>query len=311
MILHILNSILPVFILIFIGWSSVKFKIVDSSARRVCSTLVSGYVFPALLFIETANAAPSDILDIKWITAFFVAMFLIWGISFFFGIKVFKQNIKESSMQAMLCAFPNMGGMGIPFLMQVIGVSALLSVAKANFVVALTLIPLTLILLELDSSSSATKREMFIKAILKSLKKPMFIAVLAGAFISLAHIRQFIPDIAMNSMNLISKACVFVSLFAVGVALYSTKLRLSKIFLFNLFTKSILAALIAWLITLIFNITGNDAKELIFLLAMPTATIATILAYQWEVQAEEASSIYLASTAFSIITLPVLMFLLN
>jgi malonate transporter and related proteins len=44
---------------------------------------------------------------------------------------------------------------------------------------------------------------------------------------------------------------------------------------------------------------------------MPTVTIATILAYQWEAQAEEASSLYLASTAIYVISLPILMYLLN
>jgi malonate transporter and related proteins len=311
MISEIINSILPVFILIFIGWVSVKYNIVDKSSRKVCSTLVSGYVFPALLFTETANADPADLLDYKWISAFFVAMAIIWSISFFSGIKVFKQNIKNSSMQAMLCAFPNMGGMRIPFLLQVIGVGALLSVAKANFVVALTLIPVTLVLLELDSTSSQSKFKIFIKAISKSLRKPMLLAVIFGSAISLTHLNHFMPVTIMNTMGLIAKACVFVSLFAVGVALNETKLRMTKVFLFNLFIKSILCAFIAWLVTLIFNITGNDAKELIFLLAMPTATIATILAYQWEAQAEEASSIYLASTAISVITLPILMYLLK
>jgi malonate transporter and related proteins len=306
MIEEIINSILPVFILIFIGWISVKYNIVDKSARKICSTLVSGYVFPALLFMQTAYADPNKILDFKWMTAFFLAMFVIWSISFFSGIKVFNQNIKNSSMQAMLCAFPNMGGMGIPFLMQVIGVGALLSVAKANFVVALTLI-----LLELDSSSSAGKWEIFLRAITKSLRKPMLIAVIVGAFISLTHSQHLLPTILTNTVGLISKACIFVSLFAVGVALYGSKIRMTKVFLFNLFIKSILCAFIAWIFTVIFHITGNDAKELIFLLAMPTATIATILAYQWEAQAEEASSLYLASTAISVITLPILMYLLN
>jgi len=44
---------------------------------------------------------------------------------------------------------------------------------------------------------------------------------------------------------------------------------------------------------------------------MPTATNAAILAYQWRVQEEEASSIYLATTAMSIIILPALLVLMR
>lgn len=44
---------------------------------------------------------------------------------------------------------------------------------------------------------------------------------------------------------------------------------------------------------------------------MPTATNATILAYQWHVQETEASSLYLLSTALSVVVLPVLMLLMQ
>jgi hypothetical protein len=214
-------------------------------------------------------------------------------------------------MQAMLCAFPNMGGMGIPFLLHLIGSSALISVAKANFVVSLTLIPVTIFLLELRPSSSQKKIEVFIQAFISSIKKPMFIAVVIGSLICFTGTNQYIPFAISETMKSISKACIFVSLFAVGLALHNTKINITKPLIFNLFIKSILSAFLAWVFVSIFNIQGNDAKELIFLLAMPTATIATILALQWNAKPDEATSIYLASTLISIITLPILIYLLS
>lgn len=311
MISEIINSILPVFIIIFIGWLSMQLNIFDSSAKQVCATLVSSYVFPALLFMETATAKPDDILDVRWMSAFFLAMLSIWVISFASGKYIFKQSTKNGAMQSMLCAFPNMGGMGIPFLLHLIGSGALISVAKANFVVSLTLIPITILLLELKPSSSQKKSKIFIQAFMKSIRKPMFLAVVIGAFICFSGTNQYIPFVFSETIKSISKACIFVSLFAVGLALHNTKIRISKLFMFNLFIKSILSGFLAWVFVQIFNIHGNDAKELIFLLAMPTATIATILALQWNAQPEEATSMYLASTLLSIITLPVLIYLLN
>jgi predicted permease len=65
------------------------------------------------------------------------------------------------------------------------------------------------------------------------------------------------------------------------------------------------------LLGLVFSLSGVHAEEMIFLLSMPTATTATILAYQWNVEENEASSIYIVSTALSIITLPVLLMLMQ
>ena len=73
----------------------------------------------------------------------------------------------------------------------------------------------------------------------------------------------------------------------------------------------LISAIIAWVFTKVFHIEGNNACELIYLLAMPTATIAAVLAIQWEAQPEEATSMYLATTLFSAVTLPVLMYLLQ
>jgi malonate transporter and related proteins len=47
--LQIFNSMAPVFLLIFVGWLAVHWKIVGEGAKKVCSTMVSDFVFPALL----------------------------------------------------------------------------------------------------------------------------------------------------------------------------------------------------------------------------------------------------------------------
>lgn len=299
------------FILIFLGWLSVKCKIVGQKAHQTCASLVTFYVFPALLFMHTAKADPEKIFDFKWMGAFLLITAIIWALSFLVGKYVFKQTLRNGVMQAMLCTFSDMGGMGIPFLMQVIGTAALISVAKANFVISLTLIPITIFFLELHSESNKPKLQILYSALIKAIRKPMFLAVVFGAIISFCDLYHYLPIVITNTMGSISKACVFVSLFTVGLALYGIRLKLSALLSFNLFIKSLASGFIAWSIVLLFGITGDAGKELIYLIAMPTATIATIFALQWKAIPEEATSLYLASTMLSVITLPMWLFLLN
>ncbi|WP_440683310.1 AEC family transporter [Cysteiniphilum halobium] len=310
MLIEIINSILPVFILIFVGWCSIRFGVVGIDAKKVCAKLVSFYVFPALLFMETAKAKTSDILDYRWLLAFLTAMMLIWLVTFISSRYFFKERISNAAMQSMLCAFPNMGGMGIPFLSYVIGSSAIISVAKANFIVSIILIPLTIILLETDSGGQRGKQNLFIFAFSRSLKTPMFLAVVIGVISSFSGFSDYIPQVIFNSIDSISKACMFVSLFTVGLALYRTKIRFSKLLLFNLLMKSLFSGFIAWFIVTLFGIQGDSAREMVYLLAMPTATIATVLAVQWNARPEEATSIYFSSTLLSLVTLPLFMYLL-
>lgn len=311
---QVISSCLPVFLLIFLGWLSVHLHYVDKSAKAVCSTLVSHYVFPALLFVHTATTSPAQVFNGRWMLAFAISMVLLWAISFATNMFGLKCDLKQSTMQAMLCSFPNMGGMGVPFLILLLGPASTISVAIANFVVALTLIPGTIFLLELsDSLATGAKVDyrMVLRALGHSLMKPMFIGVALGVMASLTHATQWLPAFVFNTSKIMSDACNFISLFAVGVALHGVAIRLNAGLWLNLGLKSLLAPLISWIIVFMLGLQGASAQELIFLLAMPTATNATILAYQWHVQEMEASSLYLLSTALSVVILPVLMLLMQ
>ncbi|WP_255321900.1 AEC family transporter [Francisella halioticida] len=162
---------LPIFIIIFFGWLTGYLKLVGENAHKTCAKIVTVYVFPALLFMQTATARPEQIFDISWMSAFLISIAIIWTICFSASILIFKESKKNSVMQAMINTFTDMGGMGIPFFISIIGSTALISVAKANFVISLTLIPLTIFLLELYSRSTQSKKVIILYALSKSLKK--------------------------------------------------------------------------------------------------------------------------------------------
>jgi hypothetical protein len=206
--------------------------------------------------------------------------------------------------------------MGIPFLALLIGASSAVSVAVANVIVAITVIPATLFLLELgDEASHAGKNSNAIAiighSVINSLKKPMVSAVLVGLVFSITGASGYLPKFAVSSLDIVAKSCNFISLFAVGVAIYGAKLSFNRGLMMNMVLKCVLNPAIVWAMVMVFGLTGTHAEEMIFLLAMPTATNAAILAYQWRVQEEEASSIYLATTAMSIIILPALLVLMR
>jgi predicted permease len=306
----------PVFLLIFVGWLAAQKNIVDKNAKKVCSSLVTNFVFPALLFNETYQAKPSEIFNGKWMLAFFIVICVMWVIGYYSNKLILHKNTSQSAMQAMLCCFPNMGGMGLPFLALLIGASSALSIAVANVIVACSIIPVTIFLLELGSQEEhSSKNTSFMNivgfAIFKSLKKPMVAAVLAGLFFSLSGLSHHLPQFIVSSLSIAASSCNFVSLFAVGVAVHGTRIVINKSLSLNLAIKLILNPVIVWCGVILFGLSGIHAEEMIFLLSMPTATTATILAYQWNVEENEASSIYMASTALSVITLPLLLVLMQ
>lgn len=313
--LQIFNSMAPVFILIFLGWMAVHKKLVDKSAKKLCSTLVTDFVFPALLFHQTYKSDPATVFNGKWMLAFTIAMCSMWIVGYLVNMVFLKKDIRASAMQAMLSSFPNMGGMGIPFLWLLLGASSAISVAVAHVLVAITIIPATLFIMDLGSAKNNAEHSNVYKiigsSIVNSLKKPMVAAVIIGMGFSLTGASSYLPKFVTSSLDIVASSCNFISLFAVGVAIYGTRLTVNKDLGLNLFVKCILNPALVWCLVLFFSLTGQSAEEMIFLLAMPTSTTAAILAYQWQVQEKEASSIYMASTALSIIILPALLILMQ
>ncbi len=133
---------------------------------------------------------------------------------------------------------------------------------------------------------------------------PWNAGVLIGTAFNLTGMTHLIPKFIGETLHMISQACIFISLFTVGAALYGHRITMNRVFAFNMMMKCIANGFIALGIVTLFHIHGNDAKELVLLLAMPTATIATIFALQWQIETREAISVYLESTLCSIITLP-------
>ncbi|OCG19338.1 MULTISPECIES: AEC family transporter [unclassified Gilliamella] len=311
---QVVSSCLPVFLLIFLGWLCVQQGIFSKDSKKLLSGLVSNFVFPALLFVHTSHAKPSQIFNGIWMIAFFCTMSFLWIICFLTNKYILHKELKSTAMNAMLCCFPNMGGMGVPFLTLMLGAASTISVAIANFVVALSLIPMTIFLLELcDTKMSGGKvtGDMIFNAVKNSLMKPMFLAVILGLIVSVTDGTQWLPHFVFNTFDIMSNACNFISLIAVGVGIHGVQLKLSKPLMINIVLKSFITPIVALISVYLFGITGMEAEELVFLLAMPTASTAVILAYNWNVEQEQASSIFFASTVLSIFILPTLLLIMD
>lgn len=311
---QVISSCLPVFLIIFLGWVCTWRGLFPKDTKKLLSGLVSNFVFPALLLVHTSHAKPEEIFNGIWIVAFFCSMALIWILCFLVNKYYLHKDLKACTMNSMLCCFPNMGGMGVPFLTLLLGASSTISIAVANFVVALTLIPLTIFLFELCEtkvSGGKITGSMMFNAIKHSLMKPMFLAVVIGLIISITDGTKWLPTFVFNTFNITSDACNFISLLAVGVGVYGVKVKFNKELLINIFIKSFFTPIIAFCTVILFGITGIEAEELIFLLAMPTASTAVILAYSWNIEQEQASSLFLVSTLLSVFILPTLLLIME
>lgn len=296
----ILNSIVPVFFVIALGWFSGKKEIVSIDHKKAFADYVMMFSFPLHLFIGSAKANPKTLLDVKVISAFTLALMGLYIISFIIQKYIFKYDSRKAAQGSIVCAFPNMAFMGIPVLTSLIGPEALISVAIGNIITSIFMIPITTIILE-SKEDSASPIEVIKTSLINCIKKPLIIAPILGVLCSVFQIE--IPKAVFHSCELIGKSTSGVSLFSLGLIMASYRIVLSGQVFFNIFMKNILQPVIMVGLIALFNLKGVMAKEILLLCSMPTATISTMFGLKYGVSEVESSSSTILGTIFSIITL--------
>nr|WP_307776241.1 AEC family transporter [uncultured Cetobacterium sp.] len=296
----ILNSIVPVFFVIALGWFSGKKNIVSTEHKKAFADYVMMFSFPLHLFIGSAKANPKTLLDVRIISSFALALMGLYVISFIIQKHVFKYDSRKAAQGSIVCAFPNMAFMGIPVLTSLIGPEALISVAIGNVITSIFMIPITTIILE-SNNASASPMEIIKSSLVNCIKKPLIIAPILGLLCSVFHVE--IPKVVFHSFELIGKSTSGVSLFSLGLIMASYRVVLSGQVYFNIFMKNILQPILMSGLIVLFHLKGIMAKEILLLCAMPTATISTMFGLKYGVSEVESSSSTILGTIFSIITL--------
>lgn len=296
----ILNSIVPVFFVIALGWFAGRKNIVSTEHKKAFADYVMMFSFPLHLFIGSAKADPEVLLNPETILSFALALMGLYLIAFMVQKYIFKFDSRKAAQGSIVCAFPNMAFMGIPVLTSLIGPEALISVALGNVITSLFMIPITTIILESDNAS-ASPMEIIKSSMINCIKKPLIIAPILGLICSVLHIQ--VPQVVAHSFDLIGKSTSGVSLFTLGLIMASYKIVLSREVYFNIFMKNILQPILMWVLIGFFHLKGIMAKEVMLLCAMPTATISTMFGLKYGVSEIESSSSTILGTIFSIITL--------
>ncbi|WP_108650226.1 AEC family transporter [Dongshaea marina] len=141
MFLTILNSLIPVAFVIFLGWLAGYKGFIDKSHSKSFATYVMNFSFPCLLFVITATSKPADLFDSEFIIAFTLALMGMYLIALLIHRYLLGRNIQQAGQAAFVCSFPDMAFMGIPIFLELLGSKSLISIAIGNIITSLLMIP--------------------------------------------------------------------------------------------------------------------------------------------------------------------------
>ena len=312
MTLTALTVLLPVFFVLGLGYFAGRAKKFDADQVAGLNELVLDYAFPAMMFVATVKTPRDELLSegsyaLALLVAFvglFLAMVLV-------STQLLRHSLGEATLQANLASFPSVGFFGPPIFQGLFGPSSLVSIAFASTLSAVTIIPLTLVLLEIHHQRT-TRGEgqrvssLIVQSLANTLKKPMVWAPLIGVALVLAGAR--VPPLIDNMLMLIGSSTSGASIFLAGLIIAAYEIRLNAEVIANALVKMVAQPLLMVLLVAALKVGSPLAGEGIVICAIPTAVFAPLLAPRYRIYEVESSSTLMATALLMIVTLPIAIF---
>ena len=317
----ILNQMLIFTILISVGIFSIKAKIINNETKDGIARFVIDVTMPLLIFFSLTNMKITPEITknslIFILLSFFSTFFLM--ISAFF---VFKKVVTKSKVDTSLSlkkifviqtVFGNCVFFGFPFFDVLFPGGKGLFYAILYYIVQASIL-WTVGILILDKGE---KKDISISKNLFKMVNPNTIAFILGLIFLFFNIS--FPDVIESSLGGLGKTSLYFSMIYIGATLGQMKFKynlrnynISYIISLNkMIITPILMLIILLIIRFYFPLDSTVISIIVLETGMPIMALLVILAKKYEHDVNFATENLFISTIFSLISLPLLYFILS
>ena len=290
---------LPFFALIGLGYGAGVTRFFTPEATAWLTKFVFYFALSAMLFRFSANLSFGDIFDTQFMMAY------LWATAFVYGIAtavafIRGLSVEEAAIEAQCAVIGNVGFLGIPMLVMLMGEGAIVPVMQ---VLAVDLIIFgSLIVILITGGRDGRVQWAILKTVgLGLLKNPMIVSICVGLAWSAAQLP--IPTPLNDFMAILGAAATPGALFAIGASLASKSAERVSVAVWLSTAKLVLhPAAVALSALVLFPVAPYAAGVMIAAAALPVAGNVYILAQHYGVAPQRVSASILISTAFSIVT---------
>jgi malonate transporter len=301
-----LGVLAPVLFVLALGYCAGRAKQFGSDKVAGLNELVLDFAFPALLFVGIVRAPRATLFaEFPFVLGLLIATVGLFLVVALIGAFVLRHSIGAAALQALGVSCSNAGFAGIPVLSPIFGSSSLLSIAIAALIFNITVVPVSVTMLEYDAQRSAGGQTRSLAAVigqsvLGSLTKPYVLAPLLAAILVLLDVH--IPREIQNMLYLIGSATAGVSLFVAGLILAAYRVTLTPEIFGNVGWKMIVQPLFMVLLVAVLAVAKPLGAQAILICSFGSAVVSPMLAVRYKVyQAEAASTLLLTTLAMAIV----------
>ena len=291
----LIKDILPIFVIMFLGYWAGKEGVFKTEDSKVLNKFVLTYALPAALFVSIVKADSAMLFDDLKLTL--VSLVVITGMflwSYYSCYKFFRHTKSEAAVCALISGSPTIGFLGFAVLEPIYGATATtgLVVAIVSIVVNAINIPIGLALMNNGGSVKQAKKG---NPVIDALKEPVCWAPILAVILVLLDIK--FPAILDPNFELIAKANSGVAVFAAGLTLSGMKFQLDKEVIYNTVLKLVLMPAALLVVGMLFHMEADKLQMMVLAGALPPAFSGIIIGNQNQLYERTGTS----SLAFSIL----------
>ena len=302
MISSIVSSVSSLLLIIVVGIYAGKKQIITQDGNKVLIHLILNVILP-ILILNSFISGNTEEVRANILNAFYLSslIFLITiALSYLLLIPV---KGRERTILQFSNIFPNAAYIGFPLLMLLYGPAGVVYGSIFNMLMNLLMWSYGIFILEKASGDRKDKQSLW-----ALVTNPNLVAVYLGLGLMFAEVP--IPSIILSTTGMIAGITGPLSMVAIGVTITAISFR-NKLTNLNLYygiisRLIIIPLLTVWLLHLFQPEFNLVTKSLLVILAMPTASITSILAEKFEFETDFATILVVLTTILTVVTAPLI-----
>ncbi len=300
--LPIFLKTLPFFAILGLGYFSARRGFFSQQAASHLTRFVFYFALPAMIFRFSATLPLADVFNGPAVLAYLSGTSAVYLLAT--GIALLRQTgMEEAAIEAQSAAIGNVGFLGIPLLVLLMGAEA---IGPVMIVLGTDLIVFgSLIVILISARRDGRVSIRVLKSVALGLAaNPMVMAMAAGLLWAGAKLP--VPMPVLDFLTTLGAAATPGALFAIGASLAAKSAERKSVAIWLSSAKLTLHPLaVAVAATYLFDVPRFTAAVMIAAASMPTAGNVYILAQHYRIAPQRVSSTILISTVVSVLTLSV------
>jgi predicted permease len=289
---RILSIILPVFIIIGVGYAYARLRgdTVTSDMTGV-NRLSIEVLGPLMVFTALASKdfdiAHNSTLILAGVLISLGSGLLAWPVARLLGYDV------RSFVPPMM--YNNCGNMGLPLAVLAFGPSGLPEAVALFMACSLVYFSIGIKIIETGRGGRRT-------AFLKFLASPMMLAMMSGMVFAILHVS--LPEPLFQALKILGEASIPIMLFALGVRMMDVNFKSWHIGLVGAMVCPIAGLAVAWILDGMLTLTPVQRGQMYLFASLPPAVFCFMVAEQYQQEPDKVASIVLLGNLAALVFVP-------